>query len=127
MMKMTIVGSLIVSAAALAVGAVQAQTQQRSTTEGQILPADPARPKNPKANLPSDSGVQVTQPTGAVTGAGQPQGAIPQRDSGSPSGVEIRAREEARAGAKEADEGARGATTTPRGAGGAAGGKSPAK
>ena len=35
---------------------------------------DTARPRDPTANQPSESGAQSTTPKGAVTGAGQPQG-----------------------------------------------------
>ena len=34
---------------------------------------DAARPTDPTANRPSDTGAQSTNPSGAVTGAGQPQ------------------------------------------------------
>jgi hypothetical protein len=53
------------------------------------------RPANPEANLPSDTGSQTTLPSGAVTGAGQPQGTTPQPDYGRPGGLEERARREA--------------------------------
>ena len=55
------------------------------------------RPTNPTANLPSDTGSQTTLPSGAVTGAGQPQGTTRQPDVGNPGGLERRAREKDRA------------------------------
>ena len=58
----------IIAAALAAAFNVSAATQ---TTTG----ADPARPADATANRPSDSGAQSTTPRGAVTGAGQPQGA----------------------------------------------------
>lgn len=61
------------------------------------LPVDPRpdpRPFNSVENLPSDTGSQTTLPSGAVTGAGQPQGTLPQPDDGAPGGVEQRARRE---------------------------------
>jgi hypothetical protein len=51
------------------------------------------RPADPTANLPSDTGAQTTLPSGAVTGAGQPQGTLPQPDDGAPGGLEQRARD----------------------------------
>lgn len=71
-----------------------------------ILVAAPAHSQSPAAGtdprpkeatqLPSDTGAQTTQPSGAVTGAGQPQGTLPQPPEGSPGGVEEKARREAR-------------------------------
>lgn len=55
--------------------------------------SDP-RPGDATRNLPSDTGSQTTQPSGAVTGAGQPQGTLPQADYGAPGGAEQRAREQ---------------------------------
>lgn len=76
---------------------------------------DPARPKNPAANLPSDTGSQATMPSGAVTGAGQPQGKGVQPDVGAPGGLERRARARERAQGGDA----RGAGATPGGGAGA--------
>lgn len=64
---------------------------------GAQAPANaPLRPKDPTANLPSDTGSQTVIPGGAVTGAGQPQGMTKQQDVGAPGGLERRARTEAR-------------------------------
>lgn len=68
---------------------------KQSTT----VPVDP-RPRNSAENLPSDTGSHTTLPSGAVTGAGQPQGTLPQPDDGAPGGVEQRARRERLAGAE---------------------------
>ena len=65
------------------------------------------RPRDATRNLPSDSGSPTTQPSGAVTGAGQPQGTLPQADDGAPGGVEQRARDQKqheRDGANAANE-----------------------
>jgi hypothetical protein len=62
------------------------------------VPVDP-RPTNSVENLPSDTGAQTTLPSGAVAGAGQPQGTLPQPDDGAPGGVEQRARRERSDGA----------------------------
>jgi hypothetical protein len=89
----------LVTTALMAVPA-QAQPSDKSAP-------DP-RPDNPTRNLPSDTGSQTTQPSGAVTGAGQPQGTLPQPDSGK-GGVEERARKDSGAegngAAKAADDG----------------------
>lgn len=61
------------------------------------IPAE-ARPRDATANLPSDTGSQTALPTGAVTGAGQPQGTTMQADVGAPGGLERRARTQERAG-----------------------------
>ena len=76
---------------ALATACVLAHAPAHAQHAGSA-PVDP-RPANPAANLPSDTGVQTTLPSGAVTGAGQPQGTLPQPDDGAPGGVEQRARE----------------------------------
>lgn len=82
------------AAAMLASGQVSAQQQTDSTA---AVPArDPARPMDPTANLPSDSGSHTTLPTGAVTGAGLPEGTGRQPDIGAPGGLEPRARALAR-------------------------------
>ena len=80
------------------------------------------RPADPTANLPSATGSQTTLPSGAVTGAGQPQGTVKQPNVGAPGGLEERARREARTGASTKATGrtATGAT----GAAGATGGAS---
>ena len=75
-----------------------AQAQQPSH-----MPRDP-RPADPAANLPSDTGVQTTLPSGAVTGAGQPQGTLPQPDDGAPGGVEQRARDRRSGSAADSPE-----------------------
>jgi len=72
---------------------------QAGATPSTTVPVDP-RPKNSAENLPSDTGSQTTLPSGAVTGAGQPQGTLPQADDGAPGGVEQRARRERMAGAE---------------------------
>jgi hypothetical protein len=77
--------------AALATACVLAHAPAYAQRAGNA-PIDP-RPADPAANLPSDTGVQTTLPSGAVTGAGQPQGTLPQPDDGAPGGVEQRARE----------------------------------
>jgi hypothetical protein len=77
---------LIVSGHALA--------QQSSTTGA--TKSDSTRPRDSTANLPSDTGSQTTLPSGAVTGAGQPQGKGKQADVGSPGGLEPRARQQMR-------------------------------
>jgi hypothetical protein len=77
--------------AAVAAASVLAHTPARAQPAGSA-PVDP-RPADGAANLPSDTGVQTTLPSGAVTGAGQPQGTLPQPDDGAPGGVEQRARE----------------------------------
>jgi hypothetical protein len=104
-MKRTVASLMLPLAAALSFGASVIYAQQPA--------ADPARPRSPGANLPSDTGSQTTNPSGAVTGAGQPQGTTTQRDVGSPGGLEPRARRDARAaGAGGAAGGAAGAGAT---------------
>lgn len=76
---------ICLAAAALIAGAC-AHAQDAEKT-------DP-RPRDATRNLPSGSGSQTTQPSGAVTGAGQPQGTQPKADYGAPGGVEPRAREQ---------------------------------
>jgi hypothetical protein len=80
-------------AAAVAIGG-GAFAQQSPPKESKK--ADQWRPRDSTANLPSDSGSHTTLPSGAVTGAGHPQGRTRQPDVGSPGGLEPRAREEAR-------------------------------
>lgn len=58
-------------------------------------PGTDPRPKETN-QLPSDTGVQMTQPSGAVTGAGQPQGTLPQPAADTAGGLEEKARREAR-------------------------------
>ena len=82
------------------------RAQERQPVPVNPRPANPAapvdpRPANPAANLPSDTGSQTTLPSGAVTGAGQPQGTLPQPDDGAPGGVEQRARHERSGGTAE--------------------------
>ncbi len=67
------------------------QPEVQPTAVSEVRPADST------ANLPSDSGSQTTLPTGAVIGAGQPQGTGVQPDIGAPGGLERRARREERA------------------------------
>lgn len=93
-------------AAALTFGAAAVFAQQPSAQKKEQPAADPARPRNPAANLPSDTGAQTTNPSGAVTGAGQPQGTTTQRDVGAPGGLERRARRDARAAGGTAAGGA---------------------
>lgn len=100
--------ALITIAAAAVFATASAHAQQSGT-------ASP-RPADPTANLPSASGSQTTLPSGAVTGAGQPQGTVKQPDVGAPGGLEERARREARTGGST---GATGSATT--GAAGPAG------
>ncbi len=85
--------------AALATACVLAHAAAHAQQTG-ARPIDP-RPADAAANLPSDTGVQTTLPSGAVTGAGQPQGTLPQHDDGASGGVEQRARER-RSGASTA-------------------------
>jgi hypothetical protein len=59
-----------------------------------------ARPVDSTANLPSDSGSHTTLPSGAVTGAGLPEGSGKQPDVGKPGGLEPRARALARTQAR---------------------------
>ena len=109
-MKRTVASLMLPLAAALSFGAPAVSAQQPA--------ADSARPRNPAANLPSDTGSQTTNPSGAVTGAGQPQGTTIQRDVGSPGGLERRARRDARgAGGTGAAGGTAGAGTTDGGEG----------
>jgi hypothetical protein len=63
------------------------------------LGATEVRPSDATANLPSDTGSQTTLQSGAVTGAGQPQGTTMQPDVGEPGGLERQARREERASA----------------------------
>ena len=100
--KMTV--SLLASAAAAVVFALPAYAQQSAG-----VPNDP-RPADPTANLPSATGSQTTLPSGAVTGAGQPQGTTRQPEVGAPGGLQPRARQEAREAAAAGADGATGAT-----------------
>lgn len=95
--------------AALATAAIFASVQVHAQQAGNV-PASP-RPADPTANLPSDTGSQTTLPSGAVTGAGQPQGTVKQPRAGAPGGLEQRARSEARM----RDDAAAGATGQTRG------------
>ena len=81
---------LIAVALALSLTAASVEAQQPSSKP------DPARPANPAANLPSDSGSQTTLPSGAVTGAGRAEGKGRQPDVGAPGGLERRARQSER-------------------------------
>lgn len=83
----------LAAAAALAVAPVHAQQSDTSP--------DP-RPRDATKNKPSDTGSQTTQPSGAVTGAGHPQGTQPQPDYGNPGGLEEQARKSERSKAKDA-------------------------
>jgi hypothetical protein len=85
----------------LAAAALAACSEAPPTPEVQTG-SSPVRPDNPAANLPSDSGAQTTLPSGAVTGAGQPQGTVAQPDVGSGGGLEQRARQDERAGGDSA-------------------------
>lgn len=84
--------STLAAVAAAAIFATMAHAQQSGD-----VPATP-RPADPTANLPSGTGAQTTLPSGAVTGAGQPQGTVKQPRAGAPGGLEQRARREARTG-----------------------------
>jgi hypothetical protein len=77
--------------AAIATAAVLVHTPVHAQESGDAT-VDP-RPADATANLPSDTGAQTTLPSGAVTGAGQPQGTLPQPDDGAPGGLEQRARD----------------------------------
>lgn len=103
--------------AAIATAAIFAGAYVHAQQGGNV-PASP-RPADPTANLPSASGSQTTLPSGAVTGAGQPQGTTRQPKVGAPGGLEERARREARTGGT-------GATSTGRTGGTAAGSDAPA-
>lgn len=81
---------------ALAAAAILASAQVYAQQGGNV-PSSP-RPADPTANLPSATGSQTTLPSGAVTGAGQPQGTVKQPNVGAPGGLEERARREARTG-----------------------------
>ena len=87
----TCITAAVFSAAAAAFIAGTAIAQQPSAPQAQGSGV-PARPANPTANLPSDTGSQTTLPSGAVTGAGQPPGTTRQPDRGAPGGLETRAR-----------------------------------
>jgi hypothetical protein len=81
--------------AAVVVASSQVSAQQTDPPAA-VLARDPARPADPTANLPSDSGSHTTLPSGAVTGAGLPEGTGKQPDIGEPGGLEPRARALAR-------------------------------
>jgi hypothetical protein len=83
--------------------AVSACSESPPQPELQANASIPARPADSTAVLPSDSGSQTTLPSGAVTGAGQPQGLARQPDVGNPGGLETRARAEARASSADVD------------------------
>ena len=87
-------------AAATIAGALCAASAGAEDAKGksQSAKSDRARPAHTDKNLPSDTGVQVRQPAGAVTGAGQPQGTTPQKDVGATGGLEERARAKGRTG-----------------------------
>jgi hypothetical protein len=106
---------------ALATAAILASAHVHAQQGGNV-PANP-RPADPTANLPSATGSQTTLPSGAVTGAGQPQGTVKQPNAGAPGGLEERARREARTGGSTGTTGstAAGARATGSTAGGAAG------
>jgi hypothetical protein len=84
--------ALVSVAAILSGDRVSAQQRTDSTAAAR----DPARPADSTANLPSDSGSHTTLPSGAVTGAGLPEGTGKQPDVGQPGGLEPRARALAR-------------------------------
>jgi hypothetical protein len=86
--------SFACSAFVLASSQVSAQEQTESPAA--VLSRDSARPEDSTANLPSDSGSHTTLPSGAVTGAGLPEGTGKQLDIGAPGGLEPRARALAR-------------------------------
>lgn len=90
-MKTSTQSLLVALAAASIFASVPAHAQQSGA-------ATSAPPADPTANLPSATGSQTTLPSGAVTGAGQPQGTVKQPDVGAPGGLEERARREARTG-----------------------------
>jgi hypothetical protein len=83
----------LAAAAALVIAPVHAQQSDKSP--------DP-RPRDATKNKPSDTGAQTTQPSGAVTGAGHPQGTLPQPDYGKPGGLEEQARKGERSEGKDA-------------------------
>jgi hypothetical protein len=84
----------ITAAAALALAITGPTLAEQSSLPKRA--ADTARPADSTANLPSDSGSQTTLPSGAVTGAGHPEGVGRQPDVGAPGGLEPRARQQAR-------------------------------
>ena len=88
---------LVATCAAAALASFGTSAQQQPAGSVVTPGGEPARPRNPTANLPSDSGSQTTTPAGAATGAGQPQGMTRQPDVGSPGGLERRARMRERA------------------------------
>ena len=110
-MKAALRSALTLLTASALFGAAYAQ-QPGTPAQTQTSPT-PARPANPTKNLPSDTGSQTTLPSGAVTGAGQPQGTGRQPDVGSPGGLERRARAADRASTTAAERsGAAGAAAT---------------
>ena len=60
----------LVAALSFAAAPALAQDAKKSP----VQTGDAARPSDPTANKPSASGAQTTTPSGAVTGAGHPQG-----------------------------------------------------
>lgn len=71
-------------AAALSSAAVPTLAQDMKKGEA-------ARPANSAANKPSESGAQSNMPTGAATGAGQPQGAAQPAQAQSPGSAKAKA------------------------------------
>ena len=87
---------LLALVAAIALAGQDALGQQRAATQAQVFEPDPARPGDATENLPSATGAQASTPAGAVTGAGQPQGAaLKELEYGAPGGLQQRARDEA--------------------------------
>lgn len=82
--------------AAVVLASSQVSAQQQTESSAAVLERDSARPADSTANLPSDSGSHTTLPSGAVTGAGLPEGTGKQPDVGKPGGLEPRARALAR-------------------------------
>jgi hypothetical protein len=90
--------------AALAASAPYASAEQTPGLHME-LQADPARPSDSTANLPSAIGSQTTLPSGAVTGLGHAQ--APELKAftyGDPGGLQQRARQREEATASTAGE-----------------------
>ncbi len=70
--------SALLAATLLAAFAAPVSAQANKPPQSNMPPLQAgsvARPSDPTANKPSESGAQTNMPSGAATGAGQPQGA----------------------------------------------------
>jgi hypothetical protein len=86
-------------AVALSLGAA-APAFAQDARKGSMQAGTAARPANTDANKPSESGAQTSMPSGAATGAGQPQGGGQPASAESAGSAKTKAQSDTRSSSK---------------------------